>query len=516
MEASFQHEISELKRADVINAEKLASLQDENVRLKVKVSQLDEENRKLEAAFATHVKNMDWKYAAPDPPSSSYWEEQGYDYGDEGTTVEDYTRCINEQFFREAKEQTEILRCGRFHIQDEDAPGPYFGDCEASEHAPLIRYDDALLPHWHEFCMSMRQWLLSVRGTIERTHPFCVTINNVELPANVLEMLCETFKPGGLGHVEEFHLTQNEFQGSEGIEFALGIMQSQQKMVALSYDRNPAVDDEDCQRLVNEIVSHPTLSTVYLGGVCRRGINGHDYLVALLRKEMMKGISFENCGIITGGLSGLFDIIKSHPNLDWLRLDGNKLNDQDAIHLADALRYNSTLDLLSLERNEFTQLGEDTLKKAICDDSSLNALADSNHVCTINGVRFTQRIDMLGGEYSGYDYNIYRNQGDWRDDKNIRQKQSRARKIFRLLRKRNKEGTNVKHWEIEVGEDMLKVLPLALAAVQRCGGQKARRIEQNDDNELVMIKDAAELSITYEFLRSLHVAALCGGTARVA
>ena len=211
----------------------------------------------------------------------------------------------------------------------------------------------------------------------------------------------------------------------------------------------------------------------------------------------------------------MFDIIKLHPNLDLLRLEDNQLNDKDAIHLAGALRYNRTLNMLSLEGNKFTRLGEDTLKNVIYDDSSLNAVADSNHVCTLHGLTFTRMINILGG-YFGYEYNIHRNQGSWRIDDNVQQKQSRARKIFHLLRRRNKEGTNVKHFETETGEDMLKVLPLALVAVQIYGEQRKTRIKWTDDNKLVIIEDAAELSITYELLRSLHVTVLCGGTARVA
>ena len=79
MEASFQREISEMKQdgADLLSKNEavesqLSSLQDETDRLKAKVSQLDEDNRKLEAAFKLHVGNMEWKYAAQDPPSDSY------------------------------------------------------------------------------------------------------------------------------------------------------------------------------------------------------------------------------------------------------------------------------------------------------------------------------------------------------------------------------------------------------------------------------------------------------------
>ena len=506
MEAGFRREILGMKRADADLLAKnkaiesqLSSLQDETDRLKTKVSQLDEENRKLEAAFKTHVGNMDWDYAAPDPPSDSYWIEQGYDYGDEDITDEDYIENINDNFFFYVKEQSKRLRRGTFGLQDDSHVSErlYFGNSD--EDAVLIRYDRALLPHWGEFSNAMVNWQFSpVRGTIERTQPFCVHLSNIELPPNILEMLCETFKPGGLGHVEEFHLTQNEFQGSDGIEFALGIIQSQKKLTSFGYQENHVENDQDCQRLVDAIVSHPSISTCYLDCLCRGERNGHDYLVHLLRNEGMTDVSFRNCGVNTGGQSALFDMIKLHPKLDELYLGDNKLNDKDAIHIADALRFNRTLDVLSLWGNEFTQSGEDALKKVVYDDSSMNALADSNHVCTIRGLGFTQVF---------VNYNVYRNDDDC-------PKRCRARKMFHLLRERNKDGKNALHLGTETGGDTEKIVPFALAAIQIYGEQWVKSREWNDDsNGFVTTKnkkedDTAELSITFELLKCWHVPAL--------
>ena len=45
---------------------------------------------------------------------------------------------------------------------------------------------------------------------------------------------------------------------------------------------------------------------------------------------------------------------------------------------------------------EFTSLGEDVMMKVICDDSSLNAAAGSNHVCVIKGLTFLRRQVTFG------------------------------------------------------------------------------------------------------------------------
>ncbi|EJK62835.1 hypothetical protein THAOC_16539 [Thalassiosira oceanica] len=317
----------------------------------------------------------------------------------------------------------------------------------------------------------------------------------MELPAIVLKELRLCLVAEGLGHVDKLHLEWNEFQGSDGVDFALEIMQSQTKMTQISYVRNPVYNGQDCQILIDAIVSHPNISSCQLECVCGRERNGHDYLVDLLRKEEMKNVDFSNCGVTTNSQSTLFEAIKFHPNLARLSLGENNLNDEDAFHLADALRYNRTLDNLSLGSNEFTERGEIALLEVIYDDSSLNAVADSNHICTIDpfGLYQRDRHDRL-----------LCNDGP----------KSRAQKIFNLLRERNIEGTNVYYMEREISSvDTLKVVPFVLEAAQIYGEQWRNRGEWGKSRRCRTVEDAADLSITYELLRSWNATLLHDGPA---
>ena len=49
------------------------------------------------------------------------------------------------------------------------------------------------------------------------------------------------------------------------------------------------------------------------------------------------------------------------------------------------------------------------MKKVIYDDSSLNAVSDSNHVCAIQGLGFYPWEIFVRGQY-----NVHRNEGDCR------------------------------------------------------------------------------------------------------
>ena len=490
METTFRRELSDMKRAgaDLVEKNKLmesqlSTLQEETEKLKVKVSQLDEENRRLEAAFKLHVNNMDWEYAA-DPPPNNYWIQQGYN----GRRIPDF----NVYFFDVAKNLSEQIRRGAFCLNDGDGELCFGGLYE------WLPYDPTMLSHWMEFRNSVCNWQFSpVRGTIDRTCPIQVLIRNIEMPKNVLKELRLCLITVGLGHVELLHLEMNRFQGSDGVDFALEIMQAQKKMTAFNYVKNPVYNGQDCQILIDAIVSHPNISSCNLECVCGRDRNGHDYLVDLLRKEGMKSINFANCGVKTNGQSTLFDVIKFHPNLEWLSLDNSNLNDGDAIHLADALRHNRTLEKLYLDGNDITRSGDKVLWKVIYDDSSLNAVADSNHVCKIDGSADPSSVHHL----------FCCNDGGPR--------QNRARKIFSLLRERNFEGTNVYHLEREIWSlDTLKVVPFVLNAAQVYGKEwKKKAGSFGNTTGKIGLAGSADLSVTYELLRSWHVVISHDGTA---
>ena len=63
-----------------------------------------------------------------------------------------------------------------------------------------------------------------------------------------------------------------------------------------------------------------------------------------------------------------------------LRLYGNLLNDDDAVIISRALQENYKLFSLHIYWNNFTSVGVKALFSTFFDSSSLNAIADSNHV----------------------------------------------------------------------------------------------------------------------------------------
>ncbi|KAK1739013.1 leucine-rich repeat protein [Skeletonema marinoi] len=169
---------------------------------------------------------------------------------------------------------------------------------------------------------------------------------------------------------------------------------------------------------------------------------------------------------ITSGVSTLLsDFLASNPRLKVLDLEENQMKDSDATLIANALRTNTTLRSLDLTDNGITKIGVESLRLALCDESSLNSVADSNHRCD---VRLIGSLTLCWNNSS-------QDMGE-----------NRGRKIYRLLSSRNKTMSNVQHF----GDIDVKLLPNMLQTVQK---QKYSNDGGNDN-----VKAS---SIVYEIMR---------------
>lgn len=76
-------------------------------------------------------------------------------------------------------------------------------------------------------------------------------------------------------------------------------------------------------------------------------------------------------------------------------LEDNQFSDKDAVLFASALKLNTTLARLDLQKNSITDKGRRILCRAVFDDSSLNTLSDSNHTCLVNLFRDSKSLGCL-------------------------------------------------------------------------------------------------------------------------
>ena len=157
------------------------------------------------------------------------------------------------------------------------------------------------------------------------------------------------------------------------------------------------------------------------------------------------------------------------------------MNDEDARLIAHALKRNTNLKDLWLGGNNITEVGVKALSKAVYNPESLNSVADCNHTCRIlGGVSF-------GNIPENYPQSTLLN--------------NRSGKIYHLLSVRNREGSNVYHFNLEFGDDddddeHLGLVPHVLESVDRY----AKRRPPPKYHEAYYV--SSPLSIMYEILQS--------------
>ena len=90
----------------------------------------------------------------------------------------------------------------------------------------------------------------------------------------------------------------------------------------------------------------------------------------------------DNNNIDSLGAVKIAEYLESDPPIEHLSLDHNRLNDDDAILISQAMKRNTNLVSLYLDSNNFTSIGVKALLMCIFDSSSLNAISESNHTLT--------------------------------------------------------------------------------------------------------------------------------------
>ena len=367
------------------------------------------------------MKNQQWKYSAP-RPSRGYWESDDVNYEDEV-----------EAFLEQIKKYTEEMRYG---TSNEDV---YFIDAEVS-------YDENFLPHWKEFANAIEQYQYCVKCLPKDTETK-LALFDVELSDEVLELLSKALEST---HFDCLGLKNNNL-GQAGIDFALNYLKSNQIMNKFFLYDNTIDNIKDVKQLCQIVEDHPSIERLTLAGCCGEEVDGYETLQMIINagKSKLKLFDLSNNNINTGGDTFISDFLKDNPTLSNFWFSGNQLDNNDAIAIAGALKCNTNLVTLDLTDNNISKDGWSALRKAEFDDTSLNSAADSNHTCAI-------KYPSGGDEIQGLDTSEMNGDPDSSvvfDPMYIRQK-----KIYSVLSSRNRECSNVGHFDdvpVELLPDML-------------------------------------------------------------
>eukprot|EP00985_Skeletonema_marinoi_P006683 scaffold2901_cov99-Skeletonema_marinoi.AAC.12 len=298
-----------------------------------------------------------------------------------------------------------------------------------------------LLPHWGEFAAALKQFTPAINSLPDDRESF-FTLRNVHLNHDAMLLIKEALigKP-----FQKLTFDNNDNGDGAGmsIDAVLDIVDSNKHLRKLEFWRNlisNQIDTGHIERLCSAVHNH-ALVELDLYESFAFGV-GDRMLVSLLTIDDLKleKLSLAENYITSAVSTLLADFLASNPRLKELDLDKNHLNDIDAALIATALRSNTTLRSLRLDENNITHIGAEALCLVLDDDNSLNAAADSNHIC---------RVWTTTG--AGVDIN-------WKEVQI-----NRGWKIYKLLSFRNQTLTNVNYFD----NINVKSLPHMIVAVQK-------------------------------------------------
>ena len=277
---------------------------------------------------------------------------------------------------------------------------------------------------------------------------------------------------------------QNNNFGQKGINLILKYLKSNRNLKELYLRQNP-INNINVKKLCKIVQTHPSNRALHIDRCRGEDIDGYEMLTRVMTagRNNLEVIGLCNNNISTEGDTFISDFLATNSILQTLDLSGNELDDNDAINIAGILTDNKNLHFLDLTNNNITKIGWAALRTAEFDDSSLNAVSDCNHSCNVkyppDDSELIEGVDT--SEMNG-DRN-YTQAFNW---KRVRQK-----KIYTVLSTRNRDCSNVGHFE----DIHVKLLPNMLHSIQKYSNY------QYDDMSQVR-GHFHPLSIVYEICRN--------------
>lgn len=224
---------------------------------------------------------------------------------------------------------------------------------------------------------------------------------------------------------------------------------------------------------------------------CRgEDVNGYEMLKTIMNAcasnkfNKLATLNLPDNNISTGGDTFISDFLARNKAmyLSSLDLTENELDDNDAVAIAGALKHNKHLRNLEIADNNLTSVGWEALSKAVLDKTSLNTIVGSNHTCIIDFPMIFEDVKEVNGDNTSDNY--------------CHPTYVKHKKIYSVLSSRNRESSNVKHFE----NVPVEILPDLLECFEFYSNYS------NDPNMVEYNRHVHPLSLVYEICRHFEEA----------
>jgi hypothetical protein len=231
---------------------------------------------------------------------------------------------------------------------------------------------------WHEQildeCWDQLEGALS--GDELVTNIWGIQIENVEITKECLSALVAIIQSGQANFLSTLIIFDNANICGEGILCLSKLVDVSSNLQDFFLHHNRIDNIESARRLSRSLKSHASIHELHLTH-CDLGSSPEILLVVLQSEVIYINLNYNNIDSL--GAVKIAEYLEGDPPIEKISLNHNRLNDDDAELISQALKRNMTLTFLNLVRNNFTSFGVKALLTCVFDSSSLNALSESNH-----------------------------------------------------------------------------------------------------------------------------------------
>ncbi|EJK51825.1 hypothetical protein THAOC_28970 [Thalassiosira oceanica] len=451
LESMLKQALDRIDSLERQHEEMKTSMERETKALRDDIETLKSKNKALEWSLDRLARKAQegWEYRVAIQPDE-YWRNKGYDDQD--------IECLKEDFLGELKTAVSDLEHG---VCDLIKVG-YMG---------YVDHDEDLMPHWNSLFRSF-DYINPHDAGVE------LDLRYIELNEQIMREICH--------HVRHKNIRMVSFSSNRFSNMRVAINELENalqspRVNSFKWFGNPIESVEDMNLFTRAISRSNALDEL------RFAWNSNESARAFLSTadlSMYKVLNFNGNDLQTNGRTDIPDLIAANTPLEELDLYYNRLNDDDAVLMAQALGRNTHLRKLNIGRNNIQERGRRALYEAVNGTSTLNALSDSNHSCRLEGL--TQGFDILAINLESGSNGLYRN---------------RMFKIHKLMMERYCDGDgNVPHLNKEMrGEGAVLLAPYLMESVVRRHDVYA----ENHDESI-----ECSLGLLYELLKDWKMSEL--------
>jgi hypothetical protein len=234
---------------------------------------------------------------------------------------------------------------------------------------PIVWHEPILDGYWDRFEEQMRQ--------MDRVTDISdIQIVNVEITKERLAAVVAILSNGRVTNLSTRIMFDNTNLCEEGIISMAKLVDVSSQLQTLFIHHNRIDNMESARCLSRSLKSHTCINRLWLR-YCDLG-SSPEMLLIILQSEVSI-INLDNNNINSLGAVKIAEYLESDPPIFHIDLEHNRLNDDDAILISQALKRNTNLKEIRLHTNNFTSIGVKALLTCVFDSSSLNAISESNH-----------------------------------------------------------------------------------------------------------------------------------------